>query len=64
MPVVSKAQNRYVHARAENPKGPGMSKAVAEEFIASEHGKSLKGLPERVKKAEGGSVGYPRTFKW
>jgi hypothetical protein len=41
-----------------------MSKAVAEEFIASEHGKSLKGLPERVqKKAEGGSV-YPRTFKW
>jgi translation elongation factor EF-Ts len=53
MPVKSKAQNRFMHAAAANPKMArklGIKQDVAQEFVDSEHGKSLKGLPEKVKK--------------
>lgn len=67
MPVVSKAQNRFMHEMAEHPdlaKQHGMKAGVAEEFVNSMHGKSVKSLPERVGKAEGGAVTYPRNTKW
>jgi hypothetical protein len=51
MPVKSKAQNRFMRAAAANPKMArklGIKQGVAKEFVDSEHGKSLKDLPERV----------------
>jgi hypothetical protein len=52
MPVVSKAQNRFMRGVAAGSiKGKGKpSKAVAREFVAATHGKSLKGLPNRIRR--------------
>jgi hypothetical protein len=56
MPVVSKAQNRFFRWAQEHPKESGVSPKVSGEFVSSMHGKSLKGLPERVKKQDGGAA--------
>ena len=48
MPVKSKAQNRFMHAAAEG-KVKGVPKKVGKEFVSAQHGKSLKGLPEKKK---------------
>lgn len=52
MPVVSKAQNRFMRAAASKPamaQKLGIKQSVAKEFISKEP-KSLKGLPEKKKK--------------
>lgn len=68
MPMRSKAQSRLMHAAAHDPaaaKRMGVPQDVAEEFVQSSHGKSLRGLPEHIKKNTGGVVsGYPKKFKW
>lgn len=65
MPSRSRSQNRFFHWAAEHPAESGVKKSVSDEFLAADHGRSLKNLPERVPhKAEGGQVGYPRVFKW
>ena len=53
MPVVSKSQNRFMRAAASRPamaRKLGIKQSVAKEFIKTEKGKSLSGLPEKVKK--------------
>lgn len=47
MPIVSKAQNRYMRAHQDDP---GRLGEVAREFVRETHGKSLKRLPERKRK--------------
>ena len=68
VPVVSKSQSRFFHWAEEHPAQSGVKPSVSKEFLAPEHGHSLKGLPERVqKKALGGPVpcaAYPRKFDW
>lgn len=49
MPMKSKAQNRAMHAAAEGKSNLGIPKKVAKEFAKAQHGKSLKGLPEKKK---------------
>ncbi len=51
MPVVSKAQNRFMQAASHDPafaKRAGIKQSVATEFVAATG--STKGLPERVKR--------------
>ena len=53
MPVVSKAQNRFMQAAASRPamaRKLGIKQSVAKEFTKPGKGKSLSGLPEKVKK--------------
>jgi len=57
MPMESLAQNRFMRGVAAGTiKGKGKpSKAVAREFIAATHGKTLKGnIPARVRKKRRG----------
>jgi hypothetical protein len=49
MPVKSKAQNRAMHAAASGKSNIGISKKVGQEFAKAQHGKSVKGLPEKKK---------------
>lgn len=49
MPMKSKAQNRAMHAAAQGKSNLGIPKKVAKEFVSAQHGKSLKGLPEKKK---------------
>ncbi len=64
MPVVSKAQNRFFHWAEKHPSEAGVKPTVAHDFVSSMHGRSLKGLPERVqRKAAGGMVDdYGRPY--
>lgn len=72
MPVVSRAQNRYVRWVDAHPKQAaaehGMTSKVAEHFIEATHGERVRDLPERVQhKADGGGVGpaqYQPIFRW
>lgn len=68
MPSVSRAQSRFFHWSESHPGAKGAAPlTVAKEFIAADHGKSLKSLPERVPhKARGGAVKTtaPKMFKW
>jgi len=50
MPSKSQAQNRYMHGVASGsikpgPKGP--SKAVAQDYVNADKGRSIKSLPQR-----------------
>ena len=49
MPMKSKAQNRAMRAAAEGHSTLGIPAKVGKEFVKAQHGKSLKGLPQRVK---------------
>jgi hypothetical protein len=69
MPSRSRAQNRFFHWSQEHPGAEGAAPPkVSKEFLAADHGKSLKGLPQHVPhKAQGGPVrttGYPKKFNW
>ena len=50
MPAKSKAQNAAMHAAAAGRSGLGIPKRVGKEFVKSQVGKSLKGLPAKVAK--------------
>jgi ectoine hydroxylase-related dioxygenase (phytanoyl-CoA dioxygenase family) len=53
MPSRSQAQNRLMHAAAENPsvaKRTGVSESVAKDFVMADVGRKIAGLPEHVKK--------------
>lgn len=51
MPSVSKAQSRLMHGVASGSiTGSSVPRKVAKEFVAADHGKSQKRLPERKKK--------------
>jgi len=52
MPMQSKAQNAAMHAAAAGNSTLGIPKSVGQEFVTAQHGRSLKGLPQR-KKAKG-----------
>lgn len=59
MPSVSRAQHNYFEMIARDPgaaKRTGVSQSVAKDFVDADKGRSLKSLPERVRKAEGGRV--------
>lgn len=69
MPLKSIAQNRLFRWADEHPaeaqREKGIKPAVTQEFLSSAHGKSLKGLPNRVQhKAEGGVVMRAKPFRW
>lgn len=68
MPIVSKAQNRFFRwtdAHPDEAAREGVKPKVTKDFLASEHGKKLTNLPERVQhKAHGGAVKAARIFKW
>lgn len=70
MPSRSKSQSRLFHWADAHPAeaaARGIKHSVAHEFVEADHGKSLKGLPERVThKARGGAVkpSGPKPFKW
>lgn len=49
MPMKSKAQNRAMHAAASGKSSIGIPKKVAKEFVKAQHGKPVKGLPEKKK---------------
>lgn len=49
MPMKSKAQNRAMHAAAEGKSTSYIPKKVGKEFVKAQHGKSVKGLPEKKK---------------
>jgi hypothetical protein len=52
MPSKSKAQNRLMHAVAEDPavaKKTGVSQKVAKEFVAADTGRKIGKLPNKVK---------------
>ena len=49
MPMKSKAQNRAMHAAASGKSNIGIPKKVAKEFVKAQHGKPMKGLPEKKK---------------
>jgi len=54
MPSVSKSQSRLMHAAANKPGGfGGVPQNVGKEFAQADKGKSLKKLPEKVKKKKG-----------
>jgi hypothetical protein len=46
MPVVSKAQNRFMHAHASDS---GPLGRVAREYVKATHGTKVRNLPERKK---------------
>lgn len=50
MPVVSKAQNRAMHAAAAGKGTLGIPASVARDYVAASHGMSVKKLPERKSK--------------
>lgn len=50
MPVVSKAQNRAMHAAAAGHSTIGIPRSVAQKFVAHSHGQKIKKLPERKRK--------------
>lgn len=70
MPSRSIQQSKLMHAAAANQavaRRVGIPTSVAQDFVTADHGRSLKGLPERVQhKAEGGPVRgvYPCRFEW
>ena len=74
MPMASRTQNRFFRWADEHPRQAqaerGLKPGVAEEFIAAQHGHSLKGLPERAtprqRHAEGGAIttAYQPLFRW
>ena len=49
MPMRSKAQNRAMHAAAQGQSNIGIPTGVGQDFVEEQHGKSLKGLPQKVK---------------
>lgn len=60
MPVVSRAQDRFMHAVKEgNVKG--VKPSVGSDFISASHGMKMKDLPERVGKP--GSALKPKYRK-
>lgn len=64
MPMLSKAQNRAMHAAAEGESNIGIPKSVGKKFVAASHGEKVSKLPERVQhKAVGGAVSRAST-KW
>lgn len=67
MPFVSRAQSRFFHAAAQNPKvaeATGVPSSVAKKFVKDSHGQKIGDLPDHVEhKAEGGAV-EPRKFVW
>lgn len=66
MPSRSRAQNRFFHFAAEHPEEAGVKPSVSAEFLAADHGRKIRDLPEHVaKKAEGGAVSsMPKPFRW
>ena len=53
MPSVSRAQQKLMHAAAADPKvakKAGISQKVAREFVAADHKRGKKKLPEHVQK--------------
>lgn len=70
MPLVSKAQNRFVRWVDSNPeqaRKEGIDPSFASKFIKDSHGQKVGNLPERVEhKAEGGRVFTmpPKPFRW
>ena len=67
MPSKSQAQNRFFHWAAEHPQESGVKPSVSADFLAADHGRKIKDLPQHVQhKAEGGSVaaGVRPRFKW
>lgn len=69
MPLESKSQNRLFRWAKANPDAAaarGIKPKVADEFISASHGQDIRSLPERVGKAEGGTVKapYPPPFRW
>jgi hypothetical protein len=73
MPMLSRAQNRAMHAAAEGKSTLGIPKSVGQKFVTASHGEKVRDLPERVpKKACGGAVRkmakggrvYPCQSKW
>lgn len=51
MPSVSRAQQRLMHAAARDPtvaKKTGVPQKVAKKFVAADHARGKKKLPERV----------------
>jgi hypothetical protein len=54
MPSVSKAQSRLMHGVASGSiKGSGVSKKVAQDFVAADKGKSQAKLPQRKTSSRG-----------
>lgn len=52
MPSTSRAQNRAMHAAAENPqlaRKLGIPQKVASEFVAADKGRRISKLPEKAK---------------
>jgi hypothetical protein len=47
VPMKSKAQNRFMHATAAGKTNAPAK--VGKKFVKEQHGKSLKGLPEKKK---------------
>jgi hypothetical protein len=55
-----------MHAAAEGESTLGIPVKVGKEFVRAQHGHSLKGLPEHVKRGKsdhGGRKGSPFTLK-
>lgn len=49
MPSVSQAQNRAMHAAEEGHSTLGIPQKVGAEFVAADHGRSIKKLPVKKK---------------
>ena len=50
MPMESKAQARLMFMAARGKTRTGVPRKVAEKFVQEQHGKPIRGLPERVGK--------------
>lgn len=69
MPLQSKAQSRFMHWAAAHPgeaqRERGIKPGAAATFLEHSAGQKVGKLPERVAKADGGSVTtYPAPFRW
>lgn len=50
MPSVSQAQNRFWHAKEEDPDAPAKLKKVARDFLAADRGRNIGKLPQHAPK--------------